>query len=122
MYDNVYMHTCMHVSRMEVKGTRYKSCFGRFKTDITHDRVLGISVNIPTKTCCPRCVFCLYTVKVGSVYTFCRIHSLPVDHQSILIKEHLMKKATILCNTIFVYFSEQLHGALNLAYPVDSMY
>ena len=30
-----------------LKGTRYKSRFGGFKTDIIHDRVLGISVNIP---------------------------------------------------------------------------
>ena len=37
------------------KGTRYKSRFGGFKTDITHDRILGASVNIPTK------VFCFYT-------------------------------------------------------------
>ena len=38
------------------KGTRYKGPFGGLKTDITHGRVLAISVNIPTKAFCPQCV------------------------------------------------------------------
>ena len=47
---------CSHlprpILRLGFKGTPYKSCFGGFKTDITHGRVLGISVNIPTKVFC----------------------------------------------------------------------
>ena len=35
-----------------------------FKTDITHDRVLGKSVNILTKHSVLCCVCCLYEVKV----------------------------------------------------------
>ena len=42
---------------MTLKGTHYKSHFGGFKTDITHDRVLGISVNFPTKAFCPPICF-----------------------------------------------------------------
>ena len=38
---------------LSVKGTRYKSRFGGFKTDIPHDCILGISVSIPTKAFCP---------------------------------------------------------------------
>ena len=37
----------------DLKGTRYKSRFVGFKIDIIDGRVLGISVNIPTKTFCP---------------------------------------------------------------------
>ena len=36
-----------------LKATGYNSRFGGFKRDITHVRVLGISVNIPTKAFCP---------------------------------------------------------------------
>ena len=36
-----------------VKGTPYKSRFLGFRRDITHGRVLGRSVNIPTETSCP---------------------------------------------------------------------
>ena len=54
------------------KGTRYKSCFGGFKTDITHDHVLGISVNISTKAFCPlMCV--LFVCSESCFYTFGRI-------------------------------------------------
>ena len=35
--------------------------FGRFNTDITHDRVSGMSVNIPTKAFCPQmCILFVY--------------------------------------------------------------
>ena len=43
----------LHRINVVFKGTHYKSHFGGFETDITHDRVLGISVNIPTKVFCP---------------------------------------------------------------------
>ena len=36
-----------------LKGTRCKSCFKGFKTNIIHDRVSGISGNIPTNAFCP---------------------------------------------------------------------
>ena len=53
------------------KGTRYKSRVG-FKTDITHIRVLGISVNIPTKAFCPpMCI--LFVFSKSCFYTFGRI-------------------------------------------------
>ena len=39
-----------------------KSCFRAFKTDITHDRVLRISVNTPTKAfCSPICFLIVCT-------------------------------------------------------------
>ena len=43
-----------------VKGTRYKSLVGGYKTDTAHDRVLGMSVNIPaTAFCPPMCILFL---------------------------------------------------------------
>ena len=54
---------------VSLKGTRYKNCFGGFKTDITHDRVLGISGNIPTKASCPP-MFILFVCSESCLYTF----------------------------------------------------
>ena len=42
------------------------------KTDITHDRVLGITVNIPTKAFCPL-MWILFVCSENCFYTFGRI-------------------------------------------------
>ena len=45
---------------------------GGFKPDITHDRVVGISVNIPPKSLCPpMCI--LFVSSESCFYTFGRI-------------------------------------------------
>ena len=52
---------------LALKAPVTKVVLGRFKPDITHDRVLAISVNIPTKTFCPVYSDVYGAVKVVSV-------------------------------------------------------
>ena len=55
-----------------INDTRYRSCLGGFETDITHDRVFGTSVNIPTKAFCPpMCV--LFVCSESCFHAFGRI-------------------------------------------------
>ena len=51
------------------KGSVTKAALG----DITHDRVLGISVNIPTKAFCPPMCFLFYAATLFLYATFGRI-------------------------------------------------
>ena len=63
-------HTSLYSKYLKAPVT--KAILGRFKTDITHDCVLGISVNIPTKPFCPAmCI--LFVSSESCFYTFGRI-------------------------------------------------
>ena len=55
-----------------LKCTHYKSCFGVFERDITHDRVSEVSVNVPTKAFCPPMCF-LFVSGESCFYTRLRI-------------------------------------------------
>ena len=61
------------IARKCLKDTRWNSCFGRFKTDITHDRTLGLSVNVPTEAFCPPVLFFLFAGSKSCFYTYGRI-------------------------------------------------
>ena len=60
------------LNTLHLKGTRFKRCFRGDKTDITHNWVLVLSVNIPTKAFCPPA--CILSLSSESCFsTFGRI-------------------------------------------------
>ena len=65
--DDYTGHNCETGKLVWVKGTRYHRHFVEFKTDITHDRLYGISINIPTKAFSPPMCILTYEVKVVSI-------------------------------------------------------
>ena len=66
--DDYTGHNCETGKLVWDKGTRYQRRFMVFKTDITHDRLYGISINIfPLKHSLLQCVYCTYEVKVVSI-------------------------------------------------------
>ena len=112
---------CYHWLHIPVKGTSYKSHIRTFKTDITHDRVLGISVNITTFGRIYWVGWRLGREEDGRGWTTTssvtadtppplflgkRSDSSPFDHQLILPKDHFMRTAKKI-EILNLYFSEE---------------